>query len=257
MSQYKEKQTAEDQYLDLIIKLAYERKAELEIEQLLNEPDPELTEGEKVAADKMFQTVLSEYDEQRKKEKRTQSILFFRNALLNVCKVAACLIIVAGIAVPIAIATSSQFRSKVMQLLMDIDTENNEAHFSFVEDEDAAFYVPEEWGGEWYPTYIPNGMILTGIEQLVNRAEYQNEGNGIFWFYEFDYEMNTMIGIEDATIDCFDINGFPAWLLSDGSDKQRISVIWRTEDKWFQIDSSLLSKQTVLDIAYSVKKIIK
>lgn len=257
MSLNKEKQSAEDQYLDLIIKLAFERKAELEIEQLLNEPDPELTEEEKAAADIVFQAVLAEEDEQRRKEKRTQSILFFRNALLNVCKVAACLIIVAGIAVPIAVATSSQFRSKVMQLLMDIDTVNNEAHFSFVENEDAAFYVPEGWEGEWYPTYIPNGMVLTGMEQLINRAEYRNEKDGIFWFYEFDYEINSMIGIEDATIDNLDINGFPAWLLSDGSDKQRISVIWSTDDKWFQIDSSLLSEQTVLDIAYSVKKIVK
>lgn len=134
MSLNKEKQTAEDQYLDLIIKLAFERKAELEIEQLLNEPDPKLTEEEKSAADKMFQAVLAEDDEQRRKEKKTQAILFFRNTLLNVCKVAACLIIVAGIAVPIAVATSSQFRSKVMQLLMDIDTVNNEAYFRFVED---------------------------------------------------------------------------------------------------------------------------
>ena len=99
-----------------------------------------------------------------------------------------------------------------------------------------------------------------GIEvwhRSINRAEYRNEKDGIFWFYEFDYEINSMIGIEDATIDNLDINGFPAWLLSDGSDKQRISVIWSTDDKWFQIDSSLLSEQTVLDIAYSVKKIVK
>jgi len=256
MSLNKEKQTAEDQYLDLIIKLAFERKAELEIEQLLNEPDPVLTDEEKAAADKMFQTVLAEDDEQRRKEKKTQSILFFRNAMLNVCKVAACLIIVAGIAVPIAIATSSQFRSKVMQLLMDIDTVNNEAHFSFVEDEDAAFYVPTEWEGEWYLSFIPDDLSVRNIYNSMLIAEFDNGDIRQLWFHEMDSYDDIMVGTENAKIEITTINGNPGWMIVGNKEYQSVVIIWKCDEKWFQVNSLNLSESEMKRIAEGVKKII-
>lgn len=257
MSMQNIKQTAEDQYLDLIIRLAYEQIADQEVEKLLNEPDPELTNEEKTTADKAFQDVLSEEDTRRKHEKRRQSTKNFRHMLVKVCEVAACLIIIIGIAFPIAIATSAQFRSKVMHLLMEIDSTKQEAHFHFVEDEKAAFYVPDDWEGEWYPAYIPSDMKLTGIEHIFLRSEYRNDSDAIFWFYELGNEANAMIGIEDANIETIDINGSKAWLLYDESDKHRITVVWSTDDKWFKIDSSLVTKEDILAIAKSVKRIIR
>lgn len=257
MSLNKEKQTAEDQYLDLIIKLAFERKAELEIEQLLNEPDPKLTEEEKAAADRVFQAVLAEEDEQRRKEKKTQAILFFRNTLLNVCKVAACLIIIVGIAVPIAVATSSQFRSKVMQLLMDIDTVNNEAHFSFVENEDAAFYVPEGWEGEWYMSYIPSDLSLANIRILMQEVEYSDGNLRKLKFSEMDAEYGAMIGTENTTISNVSIAGQTGWIIVDNGEDHAITVVWSNEDAWFKLRSFNLSQEEMVTIAENVKKINK
>lgn len=155
MSLNMKKQSAEDQYLDLIIRLAFERKADLEIGQMLSAPDPELTADEKHAADSAFQRALSEEEAVRKREKRKHSAMVCRRVLLNAGKFVACLILIAEIALPVAVASSAQFRSRVMQLLMVTDTVNNDAYFSFVENKEAAFSVPEAWPGEWYPSYIP------------------------------------------------------------------------------------------------------
>lgn len=257
MSLKKEKQSTEDQYLDLIIKLAFERKAELEIEQLLNEPDPELSEEDEAAADRAFQTAMAEEEEQRRKEKRTQTIFFIRKALLNVSKFAACLIIVVGIAVPIAIATSSQFRSKVMQLLMDIDTVSNEAHFSFVEDENAAFYVPEDWDGEWYVAYIPTDLSLISVQQLMQYVEFSDGNLRKLRFSEMDEEYSAMIGTENTTITNVTIRGQIGWMIVDNGEDHAIAIIWSHENKWFKLSSFNLSQEEMITIAENVRKIKK
>lgn len=46
---------------------------------------------------------------------------------------AALLILLLAAAMPIAVANSTEFRAKVMQLLVRIDQSRNEAHFSYVE----------------------------------------------------------------------------------------------------------------------------
>ena len=233
MSMQNIKQTAEDQYLDLIIRLAYEQIADQEVEQLLNEPDPELTNEEKTTGNKAFRDALSEEDTRRKHEKKRQSTKHFRHMLVKVCEVAACLIIIIGIAFPIAIATSAQFRSKVMQLLINIDTVNNEAHFSFIEDENAAFYVPEGWNGEWYMSYIPSDLSLTQLHEFMQYVEYSDGDMRKLGFSEMDEEYGVMIGTENANIQDVMIGGQIGCMIIDNSEDHAIAIIWSCENKWF------------------------
>ena len=255
MSMKNIKQKAEDQYLDLIIRLAYEQKADQEVEQLLNEPDYELTTEEKDTADKAFQDVLSEEDTRRKHEKRRQSTKNFRHMLVKVCEVAACLIIIIGIVFPIAIATSAQFRSKVMQLLMDLDEVNDEAHFRFTEDESASFYVPEQWTGEWFMSFIPDDLSLVNIQVPLLFAEYSDGGNRQLWFNEMSQYDDLMVGTENANIRKVMVNGSIGWMLAYQADDLGVVIIWNRDDKWFQLNSFYLSETEMLQIAEGVKKI--
>lgn len=252
-----EKQSAEDQYLDLIICLAFERKADLEIKQLIDEPDPVLSEKEKAITDTAFQKALSEEEKRNHEERRTRAARNFRKFCVGICKVAACLIIVASITLSIAIATSAQFRSKVMQLLVDIDTVNNEARFSYIENENAAFYVPQEWTGEWYMSYIPSDLSLTSIQSMMQYAEYSDGNERKLRFSEMGEENGVMIGTENTTITNITVSGQIGWMIIDNSEEQAIAIVWSNENKWFKLSSYCLSQEELITIADKIRKINK
>ena len=71
--------------------------------------------------------------------------------------IGACVVLVIGIAAPIAIANIEAIRVRVMELLINIQDEYTE--ISMVENEEMAFDVPAAWRGEYYPSYIPDGSL--------------------------------------------------------------------------------------------------
>lgn len=77
-----------------------------------------------------------------------------------------------------------------MKLMMVWDQTKREAYFSFAKQTENSFSVPDDWEGEWYPSYIPSDMTLYGIEKLILRAEYRDAVGAVLWFYELDEHAN-------------------------------------------------------------------
>ncbi len=83
---------------------------------------------------------------------------FFNQTLPKIGQIAAILIAVFAVAGGVAIATSHTIRAQVMEMLVQI--EEQYTALSLVEDTNASFEIPSdeipsEWGGEYYPAYIP------------------------------------------------------------------------------------------------------
>lgn len=256
MNEHIDQQPLQDQHLDMMIRLAFLRDEEEETNQLLDEPDPILSKEDERIADRAFLRALSLGEEQRKKEKRNQRIQTLRRIMPKVVQAAACLILALGLAVPAALAASASFRSSVMQLLMQFDSDEGAMNFSFVEDTDAAFDVPEGYMGAYYPAYIPDGFTLEYVGPILPAVHFIRDEQAIS-FFEGDENAEGTNGIEGATVETITIHGREACLIEgEGLSSHVVNIIYAVDDKWFDITTYNLEKSEAIRIAESIKKII-
>ncbi len=250
----------QEQHLNLMIKLAFDFEDAEEVQRILDEPEPDLSEEDVQLTNAIFVEVLNASDQQHRKEKRQQYFDLARRIIPRFVEVAACLILVVAIAAPVALANSAAFRAKVMQLLIEMDAEKEEAHFRFVEDETATFWVPEGWPGAFYPSYIPNGYQVFEFDPFFASIEYRDIHNNQLFFLEHDEYTEMLSGTDNSTVSTININGHSGYIIdgitSDGVT-HTITLIWQNDTKWFSITGFGLAKEEAIAVATSVKKIIK
>lgn len=248
----------QDQHLDAMLKLAFDHMDAKEIQQLVEEPDPELTPQEVEMADEIFLMALAKADKQVKTKKRQSRSSVMRRTLPRIIQVAAAIVLVFAIATPIAFATSAQFRSKVMQLLIEFDYEHGGVNYSFVENMEASFIVPAGWIGEYYPAYIPDGYSIWNMEEYVASVEYRSDGDEQIYFTELSDGATGYVGTDDTEISYVKIGNGPAQVIDGYTESFHVvTVTWSVEDRWFMLTTYNISTQETLQIASSVKKIVK
>ena len=258
MSQHSERRTLQDRHLDMMIQLAFMKDEEEEIQKFLDTPDPTLSPEEEEEAKMIFQMAI---DKSEKKERR-KKIIQFSSAVKKVVPIfvqaAASIILIAGIAMPIALANSAYFRSKVMMLLAEIDNEKGEAHFSFEEDTSSSFIVPDVWKGTYYPSYIPAQYEIMWSSEVYPCVELRKPDGGQIILMEMDEDAYATTGTEGGTITVISIQGKEAYLL-DGINNgiHASNIIWAMDDKWFQVITYNIDTSETIKIAESVRKIIK
>jgi len=258
MSQQSDRRTLQDRHLDMMIQLAFMKEEEEEIQKILDTPDPTLSPEEEEEAKRIFQVAI---DKSEKKERRKKIIQFSSAAKKVVPKfvqVAASIILIAGIATPIALANSAYFRSRVMQLLAEIDNENQEAHFSFEEDAESSFSVPEVWTGMYYPSYIPSDFEVIDYVDLFHSIELAADDNKTILFSELDEETTEMRGTENAVISTTVIRGAEATII-DGyhNNIHNVTIVWALDNNWFDLVTYGIETGEAIRIAESVRMIKK
>lgn len=100
----------------------------------------------------------------------------------RVVQIAACIVLLLGIATPIAIANVDSVRTKVLQLLISVQSDHTE--LSLVADEAVAFEVPEGWQGSYFPSYIPEGYNIHVRPRWGQYIEYTNSNGDLLSFDE-------------------------------------------------------------------------
>ena len=151
----------EDEYMDDLIRLAVKRERMRETEEILKLSREPVTPEEESRLDRIWSQALAGMDEinnRKKKERRNRTV---KSVLVNFSRVAACLAVLIMIGAGFAVATNSTFRSAVYRLFITEDAENNVINMSFMKDPEAAFDVPEEWLGVYFPTAIPEDFTNT------------------------------------------------------------------------------------------------
>lgn len=251
-------QTIQDQHLDMMIRLAFLKNEEEAVQQLLDAPDPILTPQEESTANRLFLNALQIAEANKRRDKFTRFTSKTKSVFPRIIQVAACIVLIVGIVTPIAIATSSEFRSRVMRLLLEIDNEKNEAHFSFREDDSAAFYAPEPWKGKYYPSYIPEKFEIEYINSIGNRIRLTTADHQMISFAELDENVGLTVGIDNTLMSTIYLNNNTAAYLTDGYalDIHGVSIVWATDDKWFDLTTNNIDTSEAIRIAESVKKII-
>lgn len=252
----------QDEHLDAMIKLAFDLDDAEQARRLLESPDPELTPDEERLADEILALALARAEQQHHKSRQQSFAKTARKVLPFVINTAACIILLLAIATPVAIANSATFRSKVMQLLVEFDNEKGEAYFSFVADGSAEFDVPDRWMGSYFPSYIPEGFSIYAWDPDFGEPfiEYRNEANNQLYFDEMDEDTTMMAGTDNAIIRNVDVNGSTAVLIEgyaiDGVTWVA-NITWQNDVKWFSIVTFGLPTDEALQVARSVRQIVK
>lgn len=249
----------QERHLDMMMRLAFDQEDAEAVQQILEEPEPELTPEEQIMAERILGLVKEKAEKQKAIEKKSLQKGRAGRTVMRVLEVAACLIVAFAIATPIALANSTVFRSRVMQMLTDIDRDDEVASFTFQEDPDAEFFVPEGWMGEYFPSYIPEGLAESWRSPEGTDIQYDGEGMRSISFSELD-SGTIFTGTENATITYADVQGNTACILdgmSSNGDFRITKAVWTNDDKMFLVVAGDMDVEEVLQIARSVKKIIE
>lgn len=249
----------QNEHLDTMIKLAFDLEDIEAADQFLSTADPALNAQEIRLAEDAYLLACARVNRQNKPRMLLQAA---RRALPFVVNIAACIILLLAIAAPVAIANSATFRAKVMQLIMKLDEEKGEAHFSFVADENASFDVPEGWPGNYFPSYIPDGFMIYEYNPdfPMPFIEYRDAAENQLFFNEYNEHTDMMAGTEKCTISSILINGNPGMMIegpcADGVTLG-VTITWQNDTNWFCVTTFGLSTDEALQVARSVRRIIK
>lgn len=253
MKQHIDISSLQDRHLDLLIRLSFDMDDADEVQRLLDSPDPVLTPEEQAMAQEIFSAAQNKAKHHHQAEKRIKLRHALGRIAMRAIEVAACLILVAMIAVPVAMATSPAFRARVMKLLIEMNPDTQEVHYTFVEDPDASFDVPEFWSGDYFPSYIPSGYELYDFTPMFTTAEYHN-GVSKLYFEECTDDVSLTVDVEESMISEAEINGCPAIVCEGGSgDSYFFHIIWANDDRWFSVITYAFDREEAFRVARSVR----
>lgn len=248
----------QEQHLDAMIGLAFDLDDAEDALRLSSEPDPVLTPQEQERADAVLQSVLARLDAREKAARQQRRSGAIKRWIPRMIEVAACLALVFAIAMPVAIANSAEFRSRVLRLLFEVDEEQGGMYFHFTEDPDAAFAVPEGWLGEYYPSYVPDGFSVWRVDEYMAAVEYRSADGNQLYIGEFGEGTGSTVGTDDAEIWYIDIQGFTAQVIDGNSETiHTVTITWANDTKFFMVAGNGVDTDVAIEVAQSVRKIVK
>lgn len=246
-----EDRSLEDRAYDLFGELLLQR----ETAALLAEIEAEKARGDTAEMDAFFAKQDAKNLERIQRHfRRHRARVFFRQTLPRIGQIAAIVIAVVAVAGSVAIATSHTLRVQVMQLLVNIEEEYTELKLQ--ENPAASFDIPAEWGGENYPSFIPDSLVAGMVFSYPdnNSVELIDKRTGAVkgQFSEYGADTEANIDTEDAVQESVMIglnNGFLV------KKETRVSLYWGDGRKYFVLTISDHDESTVIRIAESVVRI--
>lgn len=152
-----------------------------------------------------------------------------------------------------AFAVSGTFRAAVYELFVEEHEE-----FTIVEvrrNEQKNVEIPENWGGDYFPGYIPEGYVLNDIGHAFEHSywvEYRNADDEWISFDEDDQYVSASIDTENADVWYQSVNGEQAIV---SVKDQYVIVVWRQHDKMLTVMKQGDDVQTTLAVAESVSRV--
>ncbi len=224
---------------ELKIRLALQQEFEQEIDELVAEANPTNAEQtrqiremeEKVCKDIAVHTGKRKQQHERKRR------------FPRVARVVATIVLLVMINVGSAMAAVHMIQIGLLKL--DVRTYPERTSYGLVPSEDR-MDVPQEWTGDFYPAYIPEGFEFYRCYNCM--VSYLSPNGKMLSFSEETYGSRTSLDTEDANISSLLINGAEATLIEKDD---WTAVVWSANNRLFIVDLDG-GKDETLRVAASV-----
>ena len=239
----------QDKYIDSLICLALDQMDAIETQELIEESqgqiDPQIEDISRTIFSNVKEKIHREYKKLKRQEKREK----YKKTLPRIIEIAAIFIIIIGIAIPVAIASVSSIRMKVLELLLNF--EEDHVGVELHENENAAIYIPAEYLGEYFPAYLPADFEFTFISRFSAYFEMKNSGGDIIHFGIISENGGGNFDTTDAKISYVNVNNKQVLMI----EKSGIyTIIWELDNHIFYAETTLSIEETI-HIAESVRRI--
>ena len=224
---------------DLKIRLALQQEFEQEVDELIAEVNP-ADAGQTQPIREMEEKVLKDIAAHtgKRRQRHEQKRRFPRCV-----RVAAAIALLVMVSVGSAMATVHMVQIGLLKL--DIQTYPERTSYSLVPSE-ATMNVPQEWTGDFYPAYIPEGFEFDRCYSS-DAIYYDKDGKSLS-FSEETYGARTSLDTENANLSSVLINGAEATLIEkDGW----AAVVWSANNRLFTVEIDG-TKGAALRVAASV-----
>jgi len=185
---------------------------------------------------------------------RSERRRFLRQTLPRTIRAASVFLVCFLFAGGVTVAASSTARVYLMKLLVDVQQEYTS--FMVVEDKNEYIDVPAEWGGEYYPARIPEGLVLNRInseEGMIHEVTFTSPDSSLWQFIYRELEKGGLItDTEDAVITSAIVHGHEATVVSEGS---RVKIYWFDGTKLYTIGVRNCSVEEALEYANAIQKL--
>lgn len=252
------KRSTADKAYDFIGTLLLEK----ETNEMLRELEEEKSSGSTAGMDAFFAANEKTHLNIIRKHFRKQKIeSFFRETMPRGLRVAAVIIAVLLTIGGAAIAFNQNIRVNIKKIVLEKTTEF--LSIDMEEDQAASFDVPATWLGDYYPSWIPEGMRL---RQLICQPGISG-GSVVFGgdeefpnvdFTELSDSGSMNVDSENASQETITINGHSALLLEKTTffkNRQLKFIIWCDGYRNFVVSSIELSREELIRFAEGIRRI--
>lgn len=224
---------------ELKIKLAFQMEFEEELNETLAECEMAEMNPEQLTASEEREILRQIEDNTRKSVKNRRC----KESFLRIGRLAMILFIAVSLSVGGALAAIHMVKKGILRL--DYHVYEEYTSYELVKTQEY-IEVPQDWEGDFYPTYIPEGFAFCSISSM--GVCYMNDEGSVLVFDENLYGGQVKIDTEAAELSAAHINGSEAMIVEkDGI----VTVIWSANNRCFVIELQG-AKEEALRVATSV-----
>ena len=239
----------EDASLDMLLRLLFDQMEAEEIDAYLSAPAPGLTDEEAASLRRAYDRAVRQHAREKKREKFAR----LRRAGRRLLDRVALVILILSLTVTAALAAFPEFRMTVMRLLAEVD-DRQQAMTFHLQPQTAAVEVPEDWRGDYYPSYLPQGFSVTEMNPYFAEVTYEREDGAQIFFSESTEEEHPGItaGLEGAVRDQIILRGVPAHRIRGTTS---CCLVWMEDDRLFELIAYHLPDEEAERIASSLVRV--
>lgn len=231
---------------DIVLKLALMQMQDDETEQVLktmdiSETDAAYARYKEKTGDRIKRLICRKISNTARKQA-------VRKTVPRVLQVAAAIIAILSLGLATAIATVPAVRAQILTLLIDVQKRYTE--LQLIEKQGSAFFIPPDWEGDFFPSYIPRQFVFSSDDSLgsTKSVVFRDELGNQLVFSEISENVTTQIDTENAISEYSNINGSDCLI---STKDNHTTVTWMHEDKYFYLFYTG-DKSEALKIAESV-----
>lgn len=217
--------------------------------QLCNELDQKTEEWKAIEVPQSLNEWFESFHKQEQKRKRKQER---RSNLLKIGKKAAILVVfLVGINY-VLVSNVDAYRIQWLNTITNIQDKFTQIDFVTGDKEESTSLLPDDWVGNYYPAYLPDGFRLEDSlsNKGISRLQYRDSNENVIVFHQFSLQSSVQVDSEDGKVSQINIGSNVAVLIEKNNSN---SISWTVDDFALSISATGVLVDELIKIAENVE----